>query len=90
MSASVSVICDPCYYNFVLYFSEWIGSFSFLLALLVVLLFAKAAVNMMKCRKAAAPGDIPKQVWRCVVERGKDFVTRLCNTIEESERMPEE
>lgn len=50
----------------------------------------RAAMKRMKSGKAVGPDDIPVEVWRCLGEMAVWFLTRLFNTILESERMPEE
>ena len=50
----------------------------------------KAAMRRLKSGKAVGPDDIPVEAWRCLGEMAVEFLTRLFNTILESERMPEE
>lgn len=49
----------------------------------------RAAMTRMKSEKAVDCYNIHVEVFRCLGERAVDFLTRLLNTILESERTPE-
>lgn len=50
----------------------------------------RAAMKRMKSGKEAGPDDIPVEVLRCSAKREVEFLTRLFNTILESDMIPEE
>ena len=50
----------------------------------------RAAMKRMKNGKAVGLDDTPVEAWRCLGKMAVEFLTRLFNTILESERMPEE
>ena len=50
----------------------------------------KNALRRMKKGKAVGPDELPVEVWKCMVEMGIKFLTRLFNRLLMGERMPEE
>ena len=50
----------------------------------------KNALRRMKKIKAVGPDKLPVEVWKCMGEIGKKFLTRLFNRLLMGERMPEE
>ena len=50
----------------------------------------RIAVKRMKSGRAVGPNNIPVEAWKCLGEVAVVFLTRLCNKILESEKMPDE
>ena len=50
----------------------------------------KNALRKMKKGKAVGPDELPVEIWKCMVEMGIKFLTKLFNRILVGERMPEE
>lgn len=50
----------------------------------------RSAIKRLKSGKVLGPDDIPVHVWRCLRERAADFLSKLFESILESERMPKE
>ena len=50
----------------------------------------KNALRRMKKGKAVGPNEFPVEVWKCMGEMEKKFLTRLFNRLLVGERMPEE
>ena len=44
----------------------------------------------MKKGKAVGPDEVPVEVWKCMVEMGIEFLTRLFNRLLMGKRIPEE
>ena len=50
----------------------------------------KNALRKMKKGKAIGPDELPVEVWKCMVEMGIKFLTRLFYRLLVGERIPEE
>jgi hypothetical protein len=50
----------------------------------------KEAFKKMKTGKALGPDDIPIKVWRCLGDIAIVWLTKLFNTIFQSNKMPDE
>ena len=50
----------------------------------------KHAPKKMKKGKAVGPDELPEEVWKCMGEIGKEFLTRLFNKLLVGEQMPKE
>ena len=48
------------------------------------------ALRKMKRGKAVGPDDIPVEVWKCLGQRGIEWLTNFFNDILEAEKMPDE
>ena len=48
------------------------------------------ALKKMKSRKAVGPDGIPSEAWKCLGEKGLEWLTNLFNKIWRTNKMPNE